>query len=84
MPRNAVTLAERFRTARESFELGLKLGCSPAMARETMRQQEAQRRWEETGERQRAAMAHRHRSAAPSLVNHDPTTPATPRRWWLD
>lgn len=86
MPRNAVSLADRFRTARQSFELGMKLGCSPAQARETMRQQEAERQWIESGERLRTAMNRTHnRQPEPApVVEQAQTTPAAPRRWWLD
>lgn len=89
MPREAISLAQRFRRARESFLLARELGCSPAQALEHKRQQDADRLWRESGERLRAAMAASStrapaQSAPAPVVQDDPTTPPAPRRWWLD
>lgn len=86
MPRKPVSLADRYRDARKSFELALQLGCSPAQARDTLRREEGERRWRESGERLRAAM-NRPLTRKPepdSVVKPAHTTPAAPRRWWLD
>lgn len=56
MPREAVTLALRFGAARESFNLAMQMGCLPARAREARRCEKADRQWQESGERLRAAM----------------------------
>lgn len=84
MPRNAVSLADRYRAARNSFELAMQLGCSPAQARETMRREEAQRQWHESGERLRAAMNRPLNRTPVPVVEPAHTTPEAPRRWWLD
>ena len=84
MPRNAVSLADRYRAARKSFELALQLGCSPAQARDTMRREEAERQWRESGERLRAAMNRPLTRAPASVVEPASTTPEAPRCWWLD
>ncbi|MBA4356055.1 MAG: hypothetical protein C0409_15335 [Novosphingobium sp.] len=89
MPREAITLAQRFRRARESFLLARQLGCSPAQALERKRSEEADRHWRESGERLRAVMACSHPRAPAqakpaAVVTPDPTTPAAPRLWWLD
>lgn len=90
MPRKAVPLAQRFRAARESFELAMEMGCLPAQARETRRREEADRQWQASGERLRAAMNRPLRrssniESAPAPVVEPPlTTPEAPRRWWLD
>lgn len=46
----AQSLAERFRKAREAFEAGLEMGCSP---RDAM----ARKRWQESDRRLKARMA---------------------------
>jgi len=51
MPRRSVPLAERFRAARESFDLAMQMGCLPAEAREARRREDADRQWRESGER---------------------------------
>lgn len=89
MPHKTVPLAQRFRTARESFELAMQMGCLPAQARETRRREEADRQWRESGERLRAAMNRPLRGSAstcaPAPVVEPPlTTPEAPRPWWLD
>ncbi|MGV3511863.1 MAG: hypothetical protein ACO1OX_07645 [Novosphingobium sp.] len=97
MPRNAPTPAQRFRAAREAFELAMQMGCLPAQARETRRREEAERQWKESGERLRAAMNRPLRRAAaepaPEIIAETPgsslveaplTMPEAPRRWWLD
>lgn len=88
MPRQPTSPAERFRAARKSFELAMQLGCLPVQARDTMRREEADRQWRESGERLRAAMnqplPRASRIAPASVVEVAPTTPEAPRRWWLD
>lgn len=90
MPRKSLTPAQRFRTAREAFELAMQMGCLPAQARETRRREEADRQWQESGERLRAAMNRPLRGStaaetAPARIVEPPlTTPEAPRRWWLD
>lgn len=93
MPRKAIPLAHRFRAARASLELAMQMGCLPAQARETRRREEAARQWQESGERLRAAMnrplsriaAETAPEVSPaSVVEPALTTPAAPRRWWLD
>ena len=89
MPRKTVSLADRYRAARKSFELAMQSGCSPAQARETLRREDAERQWQESGERLRAAMNRPLRSRAAEtapapVVEPALTTPEAPRRWWLD
>ncbi len=89
MPREALTQAQRYRRARESFILANQLGCSPAQALEHKRREEAERHWRESGERLRATMARTiaspaSQSATASVVQPDPTTQPAPRMWWQD
>lgn len=93
MPREAISLAQRFRRARESFILARELGCSPAEALERKRSEEAARRWRESGERLRAAQARSERplpglsitaDAPASVVAPDHTTPPAQQMWWHD
>lgn len=89
MPRKAVTLAQRFRAARESFDLAMQMGCLLVQAREARRREEADRQWQESGERLRAAMNRPLRrpaaeTAPAPVVEPALTTPEAPRRWWLD
>ncbi|WP_408586550.1 hypothetical protein [Novosphingobium sp.] len=76
-------LADRFRAAREAFVLGCQLGCTPAQARDQMRQRESNARWQETERRLAARAAQR---PAPSATFTEITaTPADlPRPWWHD
>ncbi|WP_225205355.1 hypothetical protein [Novosphingobium huizhouense] len=54
----AQSLAERFRAAREAFEAGMKLGCTP-------REAQARLRWEETHRRLEARKAQMDRVSRP-------------------
>lgn len=57
----AQSLAERFRKAREAFEAGLEMGCSP---RDAM----ARKRWLESDRRLKARMAQMDSSARPAVT----------------
>ena len=57
----AQSLADRFRAAREAFEAGVTMGCTP---REAM----ARRRWEETHRRLEARKAQMETARAPVSI----------------
>ena len=61
----AQSLAERFRKAREAFEAGLEMGCSP---RDAM----ARKRWQQADRRLRARKAQMDRSDRPSVTQEAP------------
>lgn len=75
----AQSLAERYRAAREAFEAGVKLRCTP-------REAQARKRWEETHRRLEARKRHMDRATAPVSiataceVGAEGDGPAMP--WW--
>lgn len=83
--RRTITLARRFRAAREAFVAGVELGVTPARARDIMRERDAERRWQAADRRLAARAATRPRPT-PSFAALEPTTTSaeTNRPWWLD
>lgn len=77
---HAAGMAERFRAARERFELALELGCTPAEAQTVIDRRRARERWEEVDRRLTA------RRSTPPTAPSTPATADAPTRplWWLN
>ena len=74
----AQSLAQRFRHAREAFELGLQLGCTPAEAIAERDRRAARERWVATERRLQAKMAAPCREAL--RAGHEADERPVP--WW--
>lgn len=77
---HAAGMAERFRAARERFELALQMGCTPAEAQVEIERRRARERWEQVDRRLAARRAARPTAPSTPAAAAAPTSPL----WWLN